>query len=1095
MDTRNKRPVRSAVSLGLGAALIVTTGVVAATPIVSALAAQGSAAKPAAAARPASASVMAQVRAAAGAVPTAVTAAQGNFTPVSCSPGCTINAMTGTVDVKDGSAAGIKTLHVWKFGDSAATAAGASSAVLQGTVGVAMSITVHNNLTVPVGLSIPQMDDVPGDLHKVTMAADGSAVVDAAAPGGNTTYTFTPTRAGTFTYQAALTGDGSRAVAMGLVGALVVRPSATVASAGIPVAQVTQYDIDEAKGQDEAVLVYTDVDSRMAGDGTNAGAPLAFSMRDYTPDYHLINGQAYPDIAAFRATPDKSFMLRVVNGSILEKSPTILGTRLLAFAMGSRPLPAPLSVSGRLVQTGDTFDATIDMPTAPTRYAIYDAPGDLRNGSETNKLATAGNAPALGGGLVTIDSGYVAGTLFGASTSSLAADVQPGGKNQPVNLTAKFTSRTTDPVVAAELYVDTLSTKFADVTLSDTTLTSLTATVPLSGTQLGGLTSGVHTFYVRAQTATGWGPWASTKVRIDNNGPAVTGLTLSSSHVNGKLASDTPDTDIAIMASLDERTTGGSNATAARFWVGSATASDPTATGFAPILPVTALTTNGPRVVASADGSLAKTVVATLDEGTYTLWVQGQDSLGQWGAAAPTTLVVDRHAPVTTALTVDPAATNGLVGSSSKPDSVRITATVDDSTFAGVPASEVTVVEGYVGTDAAPGVAPTGSANSLYFSPIGGGQWVADLPLAWLANQKDGAVRITVVGMDAAGNRGDGSGATEHQTVTLDRVGPTVAFAAAPVPGQTAPGAFQVAFTATATDAAPGTGIVYAEYFTGADPGQGLGTGAQTFAPANTGTVTVDASAGVTFNQRDVTVTSINRRTITGWVPITVRAEDAVGNWSQSTVRVVVTYQARFLNGFDAAKGAAAGQNVWNIRPSGRTTLVTAGRIAGQRSLSVATGAVGYYSENVVPLLAPGSTAATELSTSFTLAAGRAAVAPKGVTIYTATNAKGATAAVLQYAKASASGRVQFRLGAMRSNGTIAWGAWTTAKTAQSYNVRVVWTSATNGGAVLFVNSPKALTSIKVANTTVRVTSVHVGVLNKAQRATGSLVFDSVVLA
>jgi hypothetical protein len=77
----------------------------------------------------------------------------------------------------------------------------------------------------------------------------------------------------------------------------------------------------------------------------------------------------------------------------------------------------------------------------------------------------------------------------------------------------------------------------------------------------------------------------------------------------------------------------------------------------------------------------------------------------------------------------------------------------------------------------------------------------------------------------------------------------------------------------------------------------------------------------------------------------------------------------------------------------------------------------------------------------------------------------------------------------------MAWGAWTTVKTASSYSVRVVWTSAADGGALLFVNSAKALTSVKAGNATVTVTSVHVGVVGRALRSTGSLRFDSVVLA
>ena len=193
----------------------------------------------------------------------------------------------------------------------------------------------------------------------------------------------------------------------------------------------------------------------------------------------------------------------------------------------------------------------------------------------------------------------------------------------------------------------------------------------------------------------------------------------------------------------------------------------------------------------------------------------------------------------------------------------------------------------------------------------------------------------------------------------------------------------------------------------------------------------------------------------------------------------------------------------WNTRPTGRTTIVTAGRIAGQRSLSAAVGVVGYYTENTVKLtgrtssdlhalflMAPGSSA-----TGCATAGGAGRCAPKGVTVFTGTTARGAAAVTVQYGRASATSRVQFRLGVLRSTGATTWGAWTTVKAAKTYDVRVDWASGANGAAILHVNSPKALSKVTAANTSVRVTAIHVGVVNRVVKARGAIIFDSVSIA
>lgn len=1059
MDTRTRRPARTAATFGVGIALLAATGVAAATPVVSSLAAQPTAARPAAVTAPAAIHGTAVSAPKPSLLPPQGAAAGVDCTDASSdgSGGCTIHARTGTVSV-----AGVTNpLQLWKF-SADNTEAGAGSALIVGRVGVKMTIHLVNDLAAPVGLSIPQLDGVGHGLQEV----DGNgAYTAAAAPGGGTqAFTFTPDRAGTYVYQAGLTDaanpgtsvDGVREVAMGLVGALVVRPAAGSADA---------YDVAESTFDDEAVLVYTDVDTHMLGN------PGTFNMRDWTPNVHLINGHSYPDTPPIATALHRTTMLRFVNGSLLEKSPTILGTRMTQVARSGRPVPAPLSVSGRFMNTGDTFDATVFANTEE-RFAIFDSPGVLRN--DLRLTAGSPNAPRVGGAVTFLDStGAAATRIYGPTVSSFTAAGQPGGPSRPITLSATFTGSGSSNVQGADMFVDDLGALPTPVTF--TPGNPVTVTWPLAGTILDGLASGEHTIWVTAYDGSAYGARASVKVRVDRDGPAVSGVTLSRNHVNG-----TQDVDLG--ATLDERNTGGSQSVAARYWIdGSAT--DPTG---APVSGT--MDTNGPRSVAAATGTIAKADIAGLAEGTHSVRVQGQDDLGQWGAVTSKDIVVDTTAPVTTAITLKPVATNGLVGSPNKPGNVTITATVADA------ASAVTGVEGFLDS-----VGPAGSANGLYFSPLGGGKWQTDMPLAWLAGKKaDGLVSLYVVGTDAAGNRSDGTGATESTTINLDRTKPTVSLdSLVQGTGYLANRTLTVGFTAADNATATGSGIVYAEWFVGADPGQGRATALAVPSSPNvgpfSGSFTYDLYAAGLFNGGNVTVT--------------VRAKDAAGNWVQARSTVVTTSLWLFRNGFESSQLAD-----WNLGSTGAVTTTTQtsqGRISGGRSLRVAVRPAAYYSVDLsVPTYAnqPLSsfhatfdmrslTAVTRCATSGSTATCR----PGGVTVFQAVGPNG-TVVVVQYGRAAANRAARFRVG-IRSGSTTAFNGgfsqgWATvgSATTQSFNVVVDWSSSgrratahVNGGGA--INSP-------LGSSGQTVTSFSVGSVNLAPLgSTGNLSFDNVNIA
>ncbi len=81
--------------------------------------------------------------------------------------------------------------------------------------GALVQINLHNtagSLGQATSLAVPQMDGFTSD---AAGAGDGATAQ----------YCFTPTRPGTYLYQAGVTAEGPKQVALGLAGALVVRPT------------------------------------------------------------------------------------------------------------------------------------------------------------------------------------------------------------------------------------------------------------------------------------------------------------------------------------------------------------------------------------------------------------------------------------------------------------------------------------------------------------------------------------------------------------------------------------------------------------------------------------------------------------------------------------------------------------------------------------------------------------------------------------------------------------------------------------------------------------------------------------------------------
>ncbi len=909
METPNARPVRSAIGLGVSLA-VAASGLTA----LVAPAANATVVHPAAA-TVVHASVVRSTAVRPAAAP-ANSVGQGPLTSscrtVAGRTACDIWAKIGAVSVHD-SASTTLSIPVWNFVSTSGAAATGASSLLIGTVGVPMDITLHNLLPQPVGFSTPQVD---GALSDTTGVVQGSSK----------TYTITPQRSGSYIYQAGLTSNGARQVGMGLAGALVVRPAA---------ASTTAYDVAQAAFDDEALMLYADVDANLAAD------PLGFNMRNYNPQFHLLNGVAYPDGAPIITDAGRQLMLRFVNISQLEKSPTILGIEMTAFARGARPMPSIMTEPGRLIAPGDTVDASILMPAGSHRYAIYDAPGLLNNGNWVNGV----NSQAIGGGLTFIQSGGTGvAPPTGPSISRFSAAGQPGGLGRPLTMSAILdtANRGGGDIAQAEYYVDTLNaTPGTGTTLSFSGASPLDVSWPLD---VAGLSSGLHNVYLRAQDSFGsWGPVATLVVKVDATGPLVTGVVLSSPTTSGRA-------DLGFTATANDTTTGGSNSIAARYWL------DGTATP--PVSPI-ALTTNGPRIIAAIDGIIPMATLAGLAQGRHTLYIQAQDSFRQWGVPTATVFGVDFTAPVTSAAVITPGATNGvsvcdLTGAGANPGPLlgnpcltnpaspgtfTITADAIDPVVNGVN-SAITKVEAYLMNcnPTCPALPPTGSTNSLQLSPAGAGvaagstHYTGQLPLSWFGAYRNTSITIKVVAIDAAGNRVDGGTSTK---MVVDQLNPVVSTGGTITQGTWVPDNAPTSTAANYTNdgsallsvpASDGTvgaagvsGVAFAEYWIGADPGIGNGT-----------RITLNVVNGRFEGTLDLNALGNVRG---GSISVNVRVQDFANNWSPvAVVTGTLVPVTVFANDLEATVASPFG---WTA-VTGAPTRSTVTPIGGAASLLAA---------------------------------------------------------------------------------------------------------------------------------------------------------------
>ncbi len=753
----------------------------------------------------------------------AIFGANLNMAPVTAAPTC-VSTGTASFDLwaKTGTATlyGSTSVTIWGYSDTVGGAASLPGPLLRVNQGTDVTVNLTNMLDEASSLLFQGQDMIP-DLN------------GAAGNGGTMSYSFRACDAGTFLYEAGLLANAQHQVAMGMSGALIVDP----ATAG------QAYNDASTAFDSESVLVLSEIDPAL----NNSASPATFDMRNYVPQYFLINGKAFPDTNPFSVDPGpgSTMLLRYVNAGLQAHSMSTLGLSQTIIAQDGQPYAYSHKMVAETIATGQTLDTLITIPGSALQgdqFVLFDANMLLHNSIDQG----------FGGmmALLNVGTGIPPVVDLGPSVSGLSLSPNPTDGSVDVTVSATVTDDVTlaSNIQAAEFYIDGTANIANAMTAVDLAFDSTSEAVEgtISVATLASMASGNHTIFVRGQDANGnWGPFLSIVLNLDKTGPATSGLTLTPNPSDGTVPVD-------LTAVGNDTATGGSDVTAAEFWVDGGTH--------------VAMTVNG---VVSSVTSFMATINPPLSIGSHTVSVRSQDAFGNWGAAATITLqVADPEPPITSNVSASPNPTNGLVGYNTSVLAVRVFADFSDVATGG---SNIVAAEGFID-----GVGSIGSgfvfvaSDGTFDSPTESGY--ADIPLASVRALGDGDHTIFVRAKDSGGNWGDATLATT--ILTVDKTGPAF-------------GPISVTPSGTTRGGGTVTVTISGSILDLADLNFSSGTYQITDSKSNNvvnGTFAIDAGGNFSFNvdisrSNNGPNTVANRRIYT----FTLKAADTLGNIGSAT--------------------------------------------------------------------------------------------------------------------------------------------------------------------------------------------------------------------
>ncbi|MFK4087737.1 multicopper oxidase domain-containing protein [Kribbella sp. NPDC020789] len=960
--------------------------------------------------------------------------AVGKLTPRGCTFGtgtaaCDLYAMAGTMSMLG------SPVPIWGFSSTgtagSATAPGPVLVVHQGDQ---VTVTLHNQLAgQTVSLAFPGQP----------MPAGGEDTSGIAS--GTKDYSFTAGRPGTFLYEAGHTAGGSRQVAMGLAGALVVLPPDATAygtqPSGYP---ATQYD-------DDAVVVLSEIDPAF-----NA-APATFDLRKFSPKYRLINGKPFPATDPIATDQGHKVLLRYVNAGSVTHPMTVLGGVQTEIGQGGHPLHYAGTVAAESIEPGQTLDALVTMPTGPeAKLALYEPARHLDN----NGQHTADpDQFAFGGMLTFLDTNAPPPSTDGVGPVSTHLRVvpNPATGEVPVTVTADVSDATTGGslVTQAEFVIDdavTVGPGFGTpMSLPASGVSIAGATATITTAMMAALDAGRHTVFVRALDAAGnWGVIGSVVLNLPKTGPQTVNGTIADVPANAAVP-------VTVSATGDDSDAGGL-ITAAEYFLDTPGANG---TG-AP------LTLNRSATVVSEDVDLSTAVLQTLTEGTHHVLVHSKDSLGLWGPLLDIPLPIDLTGPAVDAAAVGPNPTNAILSDKSHPGNLLVSAEITDKDAGGALQSKLVDAEAFLD----PAVPNPPGGSGLQMLPVDGkldstGETFYGLiPLTQVKALADGTHHVYVRGQDAAGNWGT----LFAVNLVVDKTAPVLgALTAAPNPTN---GADTLTLTAPVTDASL---IAKAEYWLGStDPGVGKGLSVPVSVVAGKVQVTVPLASVPPGNQ-----------------VFNLRVQDLAGNWSKPVGTTVSVQRPNRIFSDDFESG---GFGFWSSSTGPVANTTTAARPSplepgSLRGLQVTLPGTGYLTDSTPA--AETSYHARFVFNRNTLTSGTNPGTALSL-LQTRTAANGQVFA-LEYRFTAGSAQVRTILD--RSGAAALTGAWVTL-TPGNHTLQVDWTSgpATGGSAGslrLLVDGVSR--SLQTGNTsTLRIETAWLGLAaGMSASSTGQAYFDT----
>lgn len=206
----------------------------------------------------------------------------------SSSPNPTFNlvANTGYIQMPD-----MNTMYMWSYSLAGGTFQhpGPILCVNQGdtvTINLTNQLLPYRTLPVPVSIMFPGQENLLANGSPAQPDLANNSLTNSVAPGGSITYSFVASRPGTFIYESGT--DTKMQVAMGLFGALVVRP--TMGADHVYNRADSQFTPSE---DFLALLSEIDPYQHQAVESNRV-----FNMNAYRARYWMINGRGFPDSIA-----------------------------------------------------------------------------------------------------------------------------------------------------------------------------------------------------------------------------------------------------------------------------------------------------------------------------------------------------------------------------------------------------------------------------------------------------------------------------------------------------------------------------------------------------------------------------------------------------------------------------------------------------------------------------------------------------------------------------------------------------------------------------------------------------------------------------